>query len=203
MKKMQCFAAVFAMGLALTSCGGNDSQASADAAKPAAPADSATTSAAIPQNISLRYVDEEKLLEEYNLAKDFQESITRLQSKLISAQQSRANDIQQLGQQIENKMKNNGYKTEQEYNADMARIQKKQSDAESYLSNLQRTTEVEVAALQSQLQDSIKGFIKGFAQEHGYDAVLMQSVGFYFNPALDVTEQVVEGLNARYNKVQK
>lgn len=203
MKKMQCFAAVFAIGLALASCAGSDSQASADAAKPASPADSATASDAIPQNISLRYVDEEKLLEEYNLAKDFQESITRLQSKLISAQQSRANDIQQLGKQIETKMKNNGYKTEQEYNADMARIQKKQTDAESYLSNLQRTTEVEVAALQSQLQDSIKGFIKGFAQKHGYDAVLMQSVGFYFNPALDVTEQVVEGLNARYNKVQK
>ncbi len=142
-------------------------------------------------------------MEEYNLAKDFKESIQRSQSKLISAQQSRENELQQLGSQIENKMKSNSYTSESEYNADIARAQKKQQDAQTYLGNLQRTTELEISQLQNQLQDSIQSYIKIFSEKNGYDAVLLKSAGLYFNPALDVTEEVVKGLNSRYNKVAK
>lgn len=162
-----------------------------------------TTSAPVFGQINVRYVDEEKLLQEYSLAKDFQESITRLQSKLISAQESRAKDIQTLGTQIESKMKSNGYSSESEYNSDMTRFNKKQQDAQTYLANLQRTTELEVNQLQTQLQDSVRNYIKQFSLDNGYDAVLLKSASFYFNPAFDVTDKVLEGLNARYNKVQK
>ena len=132
-------------------------------------------------SLNVRYVDEEKLLEEYNLAKDVKEAMTRAQSKLVSAQQSRVNEIQQLGNQI----------------------QKKQQDAELYVGNLQRSTELDINQLQTQLQDSIKSYVKVFSEKNGYDAVLLQSAGLYFNPSLDVTKEVVEGLNARYVKVAK
>ncbi len=154
-------------------------------------------------SLNVRYIDEEKLFEEYNLAKDVKEAMTRAQSKLVSAQQSRVNEIQQLGNQIEQKMKSNGYTSEAEYNADMSRFQKKQQDAELYVSNLQRSTELDISQLQTQLQDSIKSFVKVFSEKNGYDAVLLQSAGLYFNPKLDVTKAVVEGLNARYVKVAK
>ena len=45
--------------------------------------------------------------------------------------------------------------------------------------------------------------MKVFSEKNGYDAVLLQSAGLYFNPKLDVTKAVVEGLNARYVKVAK
>lgn len=212
MKKISYFVASLAVvaSVSLTACGGSDAgkdvkpsakMTASEAGKKAIPGD--TTATPVPGQITVRYIDEEKLFEEYSLAKDFQESITRLQSKLISAQESRAKEIQQLGNQIETKMKNNGYTTESEYNADMANFNKKQQDAQSYLANLQRTTELEVTQLQTQLQDSIKSYVKTFSVENGYDAVILQSASLYFNPAFDVTEDVVKGLNARYNKVQK
>lgn len=209
-----CVATV-AVASTLFACGGKDAEKKADgkdAAKPAAAAPAKkggekvvtdTTSTPAAGQITIRYIDEEKLLEEYSLAKDFQESITRLQSKLISAQESRAKDIQTLGAQIESKMKNNGYSSESEYNADMARFNKKQQDAQSYLANLQRTTEVEVNQLQTQLQDSVRNYVKQFSLENGYDAVILKSASLFFNPAFDVTDEVIEGLNARYNKVEK
>lgn len=154
-------------------------------------------------SLNVRYIDEEKLFEEYNLAKDVKEAMTRAQSKLVSAQQSRVNEIQQLGNQIEQKMKSNGFTSEAEYNAAVAQFQKKQQDAELYVGNLQRSTELDISQLQTQLQDSIKSFVKVFSEKNGYDAVLLQSAGLYFNPSLDVTKEVVEGLNARYVKVAK
>ena len=214
MKKISYFVASLAIASAITvslsACGGSD-----EAKKDNAPAKTAaidkskksalgdTTAAPIPGQINIRYIDEEKLFEEYSLAKDFQESITRLQSKLMSAQESRAKEIQQLGARIESKMKSNGYNTESEYNADMASFNKKQQDAQTYLANLQRTTDLDVNQLQTQLQDSIKNYVKTYSIEKGYDAVILKSASIYFNPAFDVTEEVVKGLNARYNKAEK
>ena len=34
----------------------------------------------------------------------------------------------------------------------------------------------------------------------GYDAILYKNAGVFFNPALDITAEVIEGLNAAYNK---
>lgn len=218
MKKISYFVAqlaIVAVASTMFACGGNEAEKKTENKQPKTstvasagkndktktPGD--TISAPADGQINVRYIDEEKLLQEYSLAKDFQESITRLQSKLISAQESRAKDIQTLGSQIESKMKNNGYSSESEYNSDMARFNKKQQDAQTYLANLQRSTEAEVAQLQTQLQDSIRNYVKQFSLDNGYDAVMMKSVSFYFNPAFDVTDQVLEGLNARYNKVQK
>ena len=52
-----------------------------------------------------------------------------------------------------------------------------------------------------QLHDSINSFINDYNAKHGYDAILLRSSGLYFNPALDITSEVVAGLNARYTKV--
>lgn len=210
MKEISFFVASLAIvvaGASFTACGNSDAENKTDkeAPKPEAKETTAsdTISTPVAGQVTVRYIDEEKLFEDYSLAKDFQESITRLQSKLVSAQESRAKEIQQLGQQIETKMKNNGYTSESEYNADMARFNKKQQDAQSYLANLQRSTEIEVNQLQTQLQDSVTTYVKSYSLEKGYDAVLLKSASLYFNPAFDVTADVVKGLNARYNKVQE
>lgn len=206
--------AIVVVAATMFACGGSDKEKKADGKEAAAKTAGThskkngekittdTSSTPVAGQITIRYVDEEKLLEEYSLAKDFQESITRLQSKLISAQESRAKQIQTEGGKIETKMKNNSYTSESEYNADMARLTKMQQDAQTYLASLQRTTELEVTQLQTQLQDSVRNYVKEYSLKNGYDAVVMKSASLYFNPAFDVTEEVLKGLNARYNKVK-
>ena len=46
--------------------------------------------------------------------------------------------------------------------------------------------------------ESINNFIAEYVKTHSYDAILYHAAGVYFNPALDITDEVVEGLNARY-----
>ena len=205
MKRLSYLVAQFAVVAAVVfapSCGNsNDTASAADSTATDAVVENDSTK--VPVNLAIRFIDDERLMEEYNLAKDFKETIQRSQSKFMSAQQSREKELQQLGAQIENKLKSNSYTSESEYNADMARAQKKQQDAQTYLANLQRTTELEITQLQTQLQDSIKTYIQSYSKEKGYDAVLMKSASGYFNPVLDVTNEVLAGLNSRYNKVSK
>ena len=71
------------------------------------------------------------------------------------------------------------------------------------LATLERNAQQELLQQQMQLNDSIDSFIKDYNAKHGYDAILFKNAGVYFNPALDITNEVIEGLNARYNKVEK
>lgn len=162
----------------------------------------AASNAAVP-SLNIRYVDMDSVGANYALARDVQEAQLRAYSKLNNAQQQKANEIQKKAGEIQQKLNNNGYLSEVSYNADMQAVNKMQQDAESYLANLQRSQEQELNQLLMQLQDSIDSFIRDYNAAHGYDAILDRKAGLYFNPALDITEEVVAGLNARYNKVAK
>ncbi|WP_297073207.1 OmpH family outer membrane protein [uncultured Duncaniella sp.] len=184
--------------LTATSCGGStSSDSAAGAPAQAATADGATTSS----SLNIRYIDSDSLMTHYNLAKDFQEASMRAVSKIESARQAKANEIQKFAAAIEQKGRSNGYLTEASYNADMQKLQKMQQDAESYLANLSRNTENELGQQQLQLNDSIENYIKIYNASKGYDAILFKAAGIYFNPSLDITRDIIDGLNARYNKV--
>lgn len=199
MKKTYFAAAAFLLAVSAISCSGSKSEASS--ALQAKNDSNVTTDKAT--SVNIRYIDEDSVSMHYNLAKDLKEASIRAYSKLEGAQQSKAKEIQTFGQQIEQKMRSNGYLSEASYNADIAKLNKMQESAQQYIANIQRNTEMELAQQQQQLNDSLQAFIKDYNKTHGYDAILFKSAGVYFNPALDITKEVIEGLNSRYNKVQK
>ncbi|MCM1483431.1 MAG: OmpH family outer membrane protein [Muribaculaceae bacterium] len=200
MKKTLIAVSALIMMLGPVAC--SDSETSKQEA-PAAGVKTDAKSEAVPTSINIRYIDEDSLSAHYNLAKDFKEASIRAFSRLESAQQSKAKEIQTFGSQIESKMRSNGYLSEDSYNADVAKLNKMQESAQNYLGTLQRNTEMEMAQQQQQLMDSVQNYIKEYNKTKGYDAILFKAAGVYFNPALDITEEIVAGLNARYNKVQK
>lgn len=185
---------ISAVALLAYSCAGSTST---DQTPAPAAGEKAESTTSLP---NFRYIDSDSVSAQYNLAKDFQESALRAMSRMENARQTRAAEIQKLAAQIEQKARSNGYLTPESYNGDMARLQKMQQDAENYMANLQRNTETELAQQQQQLNDSIEAFIKDYNAKKGYDAILFRAAGVYFNPALDITKEVVEGLNARYKK---
>ena len=80
-------------------------------------------------------------------------------------------------------------------------MQKMQADAENYLASLQQSIQNELNQSQIQLLDSIDNFMKDYAKKKGFDMVLRKSATLYIDEKYDVTKEVVEGLNKRYNKV--
>lgn len=185
-----------ALAAGLVSCSG-DKAASPAASSPATGADES------PVALNIRFIDGDSIAARYNLAKDFQEVSLRAFSKLDAARQSKANAIQNLAGQIQQKVQNNGYLSETSYNSDMAKLNRMQQEAEQSMAAMQRSTEQELAQLQQAMTDSINAFIIDYNKVKGYDAILYRAAGIYFSPALDITDEVIEGLNARYNKVSK
>lgn len=202
MKKHLAIAAkglAFAMTATLVACSGGNDKANDE--KPLNPQPKGESTANLP---NFRYIDADSVSAAYNLAKDFKEAALRTYSKLENAQNAKAAEIQRLAQQIQQNMQTNYYVgKESEYEADMRKADKMQRDAEAYMANLQRNAQQELAQQQIELNDSLESFIKDYNKEKGYDAILFKAAGVYFNPELDITQEVIEGLNARYNKVDK
>ncbi|WP_290448224.1 OmpH family outer membrane protein [uncultured Muribaculum sp.] len=194
MKKITpCVKILFLMAaMAMTSCSNND--------KTASQPDNQSDAQNVTSSINIRYIDADSIAAHYNLAKDFKEAQLRQISKMDNAQRTRGAEIQKLGNSIQQKINSNGYLSQESFNADQELLNKKQVEAQNYLASLQREAEQEMLQQQMQLTDSIESFIKEFNKTKGYDAILYKAAGVYFNPALDITDEVIKGLNARYVK---
>lgn len=160
-----------------------------------------TEGGAAVENLKIRYIDEDSIMANYNLAKDINEAMLRRQNQFDAAQKQRANEISKFGNAMQQKYQNNQYLTEEAFNADQVKLQKMQADAENYLANLQQSIQNELNQSQIQLLDSIDNFMKEYAKKKGFDMVLRKSATLYIDEKYDVTNEVIEGLNKRYNKV--
>lgn len=182
--------------LGLAACGDNTKTDAPAAAAPAAK----TATEALP---NYRYVDIDTVLTKYNLAKDYSEEMLRMQNNMESEVKRHENSIQSLASQIQNKMQNNGYLSEASYKADQEKFNNMQANAQRSVAALQSNFENAAMAGQKNVNDSIVAFINDYNAKKGYDAIFLKNATLYINPALDITNEVVEGLNARYNKVKK
>lgn len=182
--------------VALSSCGGNDSK------KPAA-AKGNIASAAKGVLPNYRYVDLDTILDNYNLAKDFNEEMLRMQTNMESTARQKESSLRSYASQVQKKYQNNSYLTSSEQQAiqmEQQKIESMQSQAQRELANLQNNYQTAAMKAQQTINDSIQKFIEDYNREHGYDAIFFKGATLYINPALDITKEVIEGLNARYNK---
>lgn len=185
--------AVLSAAMVLVSCSGSDNKATTEENK-----QPVVTGDSFEPTTNIRYYNLDSIMSQYNLCKDLNDVMTAKQTNIENEQRAKTAELQRMQQQIESKARNNGYLTEQSYNADMQNFQSKYDQAQRYIANLQQEAAMESAAQQQQFVDSINNFLVEYNATRHYDAILVKTVGDYFNPALDITAEIVEGLNARY-----
>lgn len=149
-----------------------------------------------------RYVDLDSVLSNYNLAKDYNEEMLRMQNNMQSEVKKHENSLQSLASTIENKRQNNIYLSQESFNADMQKYNDLQNNAQKAVATLQNNFETAAIIAQKTVNDSIDAYIRDYNLTKGYDAIFSKGAALYLNPALDITQEIIEGLNARYNKVK-
>jgi outer membrane protein len=201
----RCLRTIFASLCALlliggvTSCGGNNA-ADKNGKAPVANSKNNTDKSGLP---NYRYVDIDTVLSRYNLAKDYSEQMLRLQSNYENEGRKHQSSINTFAKSMEDKYKSNGYLSEASFNQDQQKLAGMQSSAQKSMEQLEASMQQQYMEAQKIVNDSIQKFIEVYNAQHGYDAILLKAATLYINPDLDITDEVVEGLNARYNKVKK
>ena len=189
------FVMIAALTLAAVSCNQKD-----EAAKPALPKQAN-------EQMTIRYIDIDTLLTKYNLAKDFDEAATTMQNNYDAAEKRYAQQAQSMQNEFANNQRNNVYASNPaKAQQDQARYEKLMNDAQEKLGKMQQDMANQAMKNRKQLTDSVFNYLKIYAKEKHFDAVLskasdLSAAAFYVDDKYDVTADVVEGLNKRYTKV--
>lgn len=182
-----------AVAVGAVACSGN-----ADKAAPAAAKNTGDSAACA--SINIRYIDADSVMRSYKLAQQLLEEQQREMNKLQQWHDTKQRELQGLAAKIQQKQQNNAYLSQESMQSDMQGLQNKGSEAERYLGTQQQRLANADLQIRARLADSINNFIKQYNAVHGYDAILYKDAGIYFNPALDITNEVIEGLNNRLEK---
>ncbi|MDE6270712.1 MAG: OmpH family outer membrane protein [Muribaculaceae bacterium] len=192
MKKL-AIAVATVLAIGACACSKADDKTAGETTPAATPAEA---EAAIKSNI--RFLNLDTVFANYTLAQEISKEGQKLMLDYQNLERQKQNDLQRLGASIEQKRNSNGYLSQESFDADVNNFNKKQQEAANVLGARQNSISTQMAERQKVLQDSLDSFLRDYNATRHYDAILLRESGVYFNPALDITQEVIAGLNARY-----
>ena len=182
-----------AFGVMFAQCAGNNNANSASA-----PAAEATGSS----NIKIAFVEVDSLLSKYNFWNDLTEQMLKKEENIRTTLNEKGKKLEKEAAEFQRKYENNGFISPERAQQEYQRIQKQQQDLEALQQKLMNELAAENQKNSLELRDSINSFLKLYNQDKGYDFII-SNTGFdnllYGNPEYNITNEIVEGLNARYN----
>lgn len=186
------------MGAAATivSCNNANNETSEESAPVKASADKAVS-------YKIAFVQIDTLTSQYQKCKDLEEEFTKKRANAEATINAKGKNFTAQMQDFNRKYQSNQF-TQQQFEAEQARLSKLQQDLQDLQARLSNSLQEEYQKEFQALTDSIQNFTKSYAKEKGYDFILCKSSGIdnvlYANEAYDVTDEVVKALNKRYSK---
>ena len=112
----------------------------------------------------------------------------------------KAKEIQADIDDFTRKLQNNVYATQQRAEEEQARILKREEAYNKLTERLSSELAAESQKNNIILRDSINSFLKEYNKSAGYDLIISRLGDnlLYANEALDITKEVINGLNERY-----
>lgn len=196
MKKYLTLIAVAAM---LVSCGENKSTQPKD--NGLQKAEEKTQGAAS----RIAYIEVDSLVTQLEMCK---EAKAALEAKGKSCEQqiaAKQKAFQQAYEAFGQKMQSTGYSSQAEYEAAQKNLQKIQEDGARLEQQLGAQLAKEQEEFNTRLHDAVQAYLKTFNADKRYDMIISKSGDniLYANPSLDITEEVIKGINKRYSKKDK
>lgn len=152
--------------------------------------------------LKIAYVEIDTLLTKYNFWNDLNEMMMKKEENIRATLNEKGRELENEAKEFQRKLENNAFATRERAEQENARLIKKQQDLQELQNRLTNELAAENQKNSLQLRDSINSFLKTYNKEKGYSLIL-SNTGFdnllYADPAYNITDEIVEGLNKRYN----
>lgn len=156
---------------------------------------------------SIVYFNLDRVLSEYDMANDLRSVV---ETKVGSINQ----EVNRRGSKLEKDMKafsdklDKGLMTRSTAEVQGADLQKRQNDFQQYAAQKQQEIAEEQQVMMNQIADAIQSFLVKYNEEKQYAMILTTQGGILAapvtvaDPALDITDELLAGLNAEYIKTK-
>ena len=188
------FGAVVAVGT--VSCGEKKSENNV-----AEQADSTVCTAAAG---SIVYINLDEILAKYDMANELS-SVVETKVQNIEAEVNRRGKKIQNAEKAFNEKLEKGLMTRSVAEAEAQKIQNQAANYQNYAAQKQQEIQEELMVMNNQVADAIKTYIEKYNEEKKFAMILTCQAGqpvLVADPSLDVTAEVLAGLNAEYVKTK-
>ncbi|MDO4949708.1 MAG: OmpH family outer membrane protein [Bacteroidales bacterium] len=160
----------------------------------------------VANGLKIAFIEIDSLLTNYDFAKDLNELMIKKEENIRTTLNEKAKKLDADAKEFQRKYENNGFVSQERAQQEYNRIQKMQAELQEKQQQYQQEFALENQKNNLALRDSISAFLKVYNQDKGYDLILSNS-GLdnllYGNPAYNITQEIIDGLNAIYSPTSK
>ena len=192
-KNLLCTLALAALAsVALNSC--NDSNKMDD--KP----EKVAAQTASPGTLRIAFVEVDSIMSQYDFCKDYSKILEKRSNNSQNALAAQEKNLSAAVQNFQNKLQNNGFNSQQEAEKQQAALQRQQEQLLAARDRLAGELQTQTEKFNAALHDSLQHFLAQYNKDKKFSMILAKSGDniLYADKALDVTAEVVAGLNKAY-----
>ena len=146
------------------------------------------------EGMKIAYVEVDSLMTQYDFAKDYSVTLQKKSNNARTTLNSKGTALQAAMNNFQQKLNNNGFQSREQAASVQAAIQRQQNDLQELQARLENELASETAKFNEALRDSLQ-----------HDLILSKAGDNILLGAqrLDITQDVINGLNKRYKPAQK
>ena len=161
--------------------------------------------AASGEGMKIAYVEVDSLMTQYNFAKDYSVTLQKKSNNARNTLNQKGNALQAAMANFQQKLNNNGFQSREQAASQQAAIQRQQNDLQELQARLENELASETAKFNEALRDSLQNFLKSYHEDKKFGLILSKAGDNILmgNKKLDITQDVINGLNKRYKPTAK
>lgn len=151
---------------------------------------------------SIAYVDIDSLQKHYQYFQDEKKRLEALSKQYDTQLNNKMSQFQNAQSRLQQQMQKGEITYEADYKKEMAKLQRMQEEGQKLETSLAQKLSAEQEKFNKDLLDRVNAYIKEYNKDGKYSLILSK-VGtsvLYADPALDITDDIVAGLNKAYKK---
>ncbi|MCY1633050.1 OmpH family outer membrane protein [Marinifilum sp. D737] len=152
------------------------------------------------------YINTDSLLSNYNFSRDLNEKFLKKQEDSRTDFNFKAQKLEKEAVEFQRKLQNNGFLTRQRAEEAQQKLIAKQQNLQQLDRELSAELMGEQQANSKRLFDSVTNYLKEYNATRNYSLILSTTKGgnvLLSQDGLDITKEIIDGLNARYTPEAK
>ena len=156
--------------------------------------------------LPVAYVNVDSMLLNYHFAKELNDVLESKREKLRLSLNQKGQQLSAEMVEFENKLNNNIFATRERAISEQQRLEKKQRDLQEFITRSQEELEIEHMRVNQQLADTVIVALNIYNESKRYQ-IIFRNAGIenilLANEAYNITREVLDFLNARYQPEKK
>ena len=154
-----------------------------------------------PEELKIAFVEIDSVMTQYKFCKEHSLVLEKKAQNIQNTLAQKERDLNAAANNFQQKLQQNAYTREQAEQV-QAGLQKQGADLQSLNQRLTNEYQSELEKYNNALSDSIKNFVARYNKDKKYSLIITKQGEnlLYAAPALDITSEIVAGLNKAYKK---